>query len=512
MRHLVTILLAIAIIVQAQAEERPKASSHNDYAWLVTVVHQVNMRAICRSLNEAGVRFKTTPKIRPINLTTGIVIDPKHVITRLVNLAPESGSEGIGQIEIRSVSGKRHNAKFVGIDGPTGLSLLFVDDLAQRPIGISDLSNLRSSSPAKYINLLLKVPLGMTADTETGEAEGKVFVQTAHVSNTQGETYIEVQLDNTEKFLLNFSTGVVLDSEDRLLGLPVELNGTVIKSISAYEVRHAVDRILAKGGNVPRGWLGIVGQDTGMLTAAEQDHYAVDKDGILVKHVIEGSPAQTFGVKEGDIITAIDGKPVTKLAELSTYISSLPAGKPVELLLRRAAKDESITVVLGERGYNTMLPDKIQLHAKRWYLEEEIQRINRLLESYRLKLEQLITTSASGDAIHKLEEHISSLLERRSDLLRKQRSLKYPRKPFIVPLEKGIRINETGTYLEVFSQELRPEDVLIWIDDHRIVNQQQLRQIVESLYKQGRLTAKIKIRRNGQIIPLTVNLKEKQVD
>jgi S1-C subfamily serine protease len=111
-------------------------------------------------------------------------------------------------------------------------------------------------------------------------------------------------------------------------------------------------------------WLGILGAD---LTPAVAQAMDLDKaqTGILIQQIEAGSPADKAGLQGstksvtingqrlavgGDIITAIDGQPVTRLAELQQVLQTHKAGAEVQLTILRAGATTTISVTLAERS------------------------------------------------------------------------------------------------------------------------------------------------------------------
>jgi serine protease Do len=102
---------------------------------------------------------------------------------------------------------------------------------------------------------------------------------------------------------------------------------------------------LGKDGSVHRGYLGVQIKDLDPEVAAR---LGLDKQkGVLVARVFEGSPAAKAGLKDGDVITALAGKPVENGRDLQSVVAGLPLNKPVALTLVRegASKEMQVTVV-----------------------------------------------------------------------------------------------------------------------------------------------------------------------
>jgi serine protease Do len=92
-------------------------------------------------------------------------------------------------------------------------------------------------------------------------------------------------------------------------------------------------------------FLGVTAID---LTESQKDRFDAE-NGAYVSEVVEGSPAEEAGLKEGDVITALNGRPVENSAGLYEQIRKSEPGKEALVEVLRRGGPETITVTLGER-------------------------------------------------------------------------------------------------------------------------------------------------------------------
>ncbi len=97
---------------------------------------------------------------------------------------------------------------------------------------------------------------------------------------------------------------------------------------------------------VGRGRLGVMAQP---LTEQLATYFGV-KDGLLVTQVSEGSPAAKAGIKAGDVINAVNGKPVKDTGEILEALQGVEDGKDVAVEITRDRKRQSLTVTLATRS------------------------------------------------------------------------------------------------------------------------------------------------------------------
>jgi serine protease Do len=104
---------------------------------------------------------------------------------------------------------------------------------------------------------------------------------------------------------------------------------------------------LLKDGVVRRGFLGIQIKDLDPDVAERLG--LKGKNGVLVAQVHEGAPAAKGGVKDGDVIVGLGGKPVKDGHELQRLVAALPLGKPTELAVVRDGKTLMLSVTIEEQ-------------------------------------------------------------------------------------------------------------------------------------------------------------------
>lgn len=104
------------------------------------------------------------------------------------------------------------------------------------------------------------------------------------------------------------------------------------------------------------GWLGVRIRD---LTEQEMEDIATKLDlregyGVVVAEVMTDTPAQAAGLKDGDLIVAIDGRPITETRGLQRLVGRTPAGRVIGLVVLRDRRRQEIRLQVGR-----MPPDAV---------------------------------------------------------------------------------------------------------------------------------------------------------
>ncbi len=102
---------------------------------------------------------------------------------------------------------------------------------------------------------------------------------------------------------------------------------------------------LVRKGKVTRGWLGVGVQP---LTPELAKSFGVAGEGVLVNQVMPKSPAEAAGLKVGDLILSVDGKPVKDARELQRIIADADIGKAIELNILREKEKRALKAQIGE--------------------------------------------------------------------------------------------------------------------------------------------------------------------
>ncbi|MCX7157683.1 MAG: PDZ domain-containing protein, partial [Proteobacteria bacterium] len=117
-------------------------------------------------------------------------------------------------------------------------------------------------------------------------------------------------------------------------------------AIPVSTAKQVMESIIKTGG-VTRGWIGVEVQE---ITPALAESFKLkDTRGAIIAGVLRSGPADKGGVKPGDVLIGIEGKPVTDPQNMLTLVAGLQPGTNVKLKLRRAQEELELNVVVGKR-------------------------------------------------------------------------------------------------------------------------------------------------------------------
>ena len=150
------------------------------------------------------------------------------------------------------------------------------------------------------------------------------------------------------------SGGALVNSKGELIGINfLKASSTGVEGIGfAIPINSAMDTIddLIEVGYVRKPYIGIIGRNV-TKDLAEEYH---SKVGVYVDSVEKDTPAEEAGLKEGDIITAIDKHEITTIQELNNYkAKNYEVGDTVTLTIYRDKKEIEVKLTLGEQPQET---------------------------------------------------------------------------------------------------------------------------------------------------------------
>ena len=273
---------------------------------------------------------------RAFSLGSGVIIGSHGYI-----LTNHHVVEAADEIEVALVDGKKLAAKVVGNDPESDLAVLKVDVQGLPAITLGQAENLKVGD----VVLAIGNPLGVGQTVTMG------IVSALHRTGLSINTF-ENFIQTDAAINQGNSGGALIDSSGNLVGINTAILSQTGGSIGigfaipVSTAKQVMEQLIATG-SVTRGWVGVELQE---LTPELADSFKLGTtDGVLVAGVQRGSPADRAGVKPGDIVVTVDGKPVRDPESLRNLIVALAPGNQTSLKLKRGQNEIEVRVKIGKR-------------------------------------------------------------------------------------------------------------------------------------------------------------------
>ena len=277
------------------------------------------------------------PDFRSNSLGSGFIINKDGYVLTNNHVVGDAT-----EIKVKLSDGREFMAKVVGKDPPTDVALIRLEkaphDLPTVALGDSD-----ALEQGDFV-LALGNPFGLSGSASFGMVSAKArslqngpfddFIQTdaaINPGNSGGPLF------NMKGEVVGINTAIVSPQIGQGIGFAVPIS--LAKQLLPQ---------LEKGTKVARGYLGVT---VGDLTPELARAFGLgDKvKGAVVQDVIGTAPAGKAGVKAGDVVTAVNGKPVEDRGQLTRAVASIAPGGKATLSLLRKGKKQEITVTVGTR-------------------------------------------------------------------------------------------------------------------------------------------------------------------
>jgi serine protease Do len=269
-------------------------------------------------------------------LGTGMMIDEKgHVLTNNHVVA------GASEIQVLLADGRQYPAELVGTDPKTDLAVIRIKADKSLPyVHFGDSDKIRVGDWVVAIGH----PRGLDQTVTQG------IISAKHRRGILDPTSYQDYLQTDAAINPGNSGGPLLNLQGEVIGV----NAAIVSQSGGFEgigfaipsnmAKHIAEALI-KHGKVERGWLGVTIRPLLPSQVAEMD---LDKSkGALVTEVVPGSPAETAGLKKGDLVLNYGGKEIADAAVLQNEVAATPPGNEVTLEVLRNKKKVVLTATVG---------------------------------------------------------------------------------------------------------------------------------------------------------------------
>ncbi|EMM1635332.1 serine endoprotease DegP [Enterobacter sp. BIDMC110] len=268
-----------------------------------------------------------------IDAAKGYVVTNNHVV------------DNANTIKVQMSDGRKFDAKVIGKDPRSDIALIQIQDPKNlTAIKLADSDALRVGD----YTVAIGNPFGLGETVTSGivSALGRSGLNAENYENFI-QTDAAINRGNSGGALVNLNgeligiNTAILAPDGGNIGIGFAIPSNMVKNLTAQMVQY---------GQVKRGELGIMGTE---LNSELAKAMKVDAQrGAFVSQVMPNSSAAKAGIKAGDVITSLNGKPISSFAALRAEVGSMPIGSKVTLGLLREGKPVNVSLELQQSSQN----------------------------------------------------------------------------------------------------------------------------------------------------------------
>jgi serine protease Do len=276
-------------------------------------------------------------RVHPVSgVGSGVVLDRNgHVVTNrhVIHHAQ--------RLSLADSNGKRFEASLLGSDQLVDIAILRVENSTLPPATLADSDQLEVGQ--------LAIAIGNPYGFILGGPTVTTGVVSAVNRQIQAENMLLDNLIQTDAAINpGNSGGPLVDVEGHVIGIntaTIPFAQGIGFAIPINTVKEVASEII-QHGHVRRAFMGFLGlQVTPQI--AHTYRLAV-QEGILIARVVPNSPASRAGLQEGDIIVAINEKPIKTMIEVHQLLRKYQIGSSIQARIVRGQKQVTLNIILGE--------------------------------------------------------------------------------------------------------------------------------------------------------------------
>jgi serine protease DegQ len=278
-------------------------------------------------------------------LGSGVIISPDGYI-----LTNNHVVEGADEIEVVLNDSRHARGKVIGTDPDTDLAVLKVSLERLPVIALGNSDTLQVGDQV----LAIGNPFGVGQTVTSG-------IVSALGRNQLGINTFENFIQTDAAINPGNSGGALVDVNGTLMGINTAIYSRSGGSMGiGFAIPVSTAKLVLEGivkeGVVRRGWIGVEPAD---LSPELMETFGVKAErGVLITGVLQNGPAAQAGVRPGDVIVDVGGKPIANVSELLSTVAALKPGEPAKFRVLRRDEPIALTVTPGLRPRPARTPQR----------------------------------------------------------------------------------------------------------------------------------------------------------
>lgn len=307
-----------------------------------TLPSVVNINVYANTASQSISPFGVIPgtqgqtELQQTSLGSGVVLSADGYI--LTNNHVVDGADALEVV----AEGETYEAKIIGTDPSSDLAVIKVDGATLKPIEIGNSADL---VVGEWV-MAAGSPFGMEQSVSTGIVSA---VNRSYADEESGAIYTNM-IQTDAAINSGNSGGALVDAEGKLIGintLIMSTSGTSSGVGFAIPVDYAfgIAEQIIQGKSPSHAQMGV-----SMITVNDQiaQRFGLEStEGAYINSLVSGGAADKAGLKEGDVIVAVDGDEIISSSDLVLAVRAHNPGDQVQVTYLRDGKEETATVTLG---------------------------------------------------------------------------------------------------------------------------------------------------------------------
>jgi serine protease Do len=278
-------------------------------------------------------------------LGSGFIVDPRgYIITN--NHVVDKADKIWVKLTTDADGDQGHPATVVGVDKDTDIAVLKIN--VDHPLPTVKLGNSKGAQVGDWV-LAIGIPFNLSQTVTAGiiSAKNRSLPQEGPIGTGEFQHFLQTDAAINP----GNSGGPLLNMDGQVIGMNTAIftqsagNEGIGFAMPANTIIYVYNQLIGPAHKVVRGSIGITFQQN---TSSAVAHVYGFKNGVIISSVQPGFPAANAGLKPGDIIISIDGRPIKGGADLITDIASRKPGTKATIGYLRNGQHASVTVTIGD--------------------------------------------------------------------------------------------------------------------------------------------------------------------